>query len=209
MSDNDEDALFQVMMRDVKPLKKRKTIDPIHPKSKKTCKPSPVTEPILAPTQDNLDKERHSLTKKQRLYKPFQAGVTIHYSEDLDEPITSESVLQYQMNQLSPEHQQRLKKGQFKIDSRIDLHGIERFEAQDRLHRYLEHAKSHGLRNLLIIHGKGSKHGETPILKSHLYLWLRHYPAILAMHSAHAKHGGTGALYVLLKKTQKQKNHEK
>lgn len=208
MSDTEDDALFRSLMRDVKPLKKRKTITPTIKKSAITPK-NIIIEPLTPATQDNLDQERHSLTRKQRPYKPFQPGVSIHYSEDLHEPITSESVLQYQMDHLAPEHQQKLKKGQIKIDSRIDLHGVERFEAQDRLHRYLEHAKSHGLRNLLIIHGKGSKHGEAPILKTHLYLWLRHYPAILAMHSAHAKHGGTGALYVLLKKAQKQKNHAK
>lgn len=206
MSNKEDKALFRSLMLDVKPLKKRKTIstsikkNPASPKIK-------IIEPLSPAVQDNLDKEHHSLAKKQRVYKPFQPGVTIHYSEDLQEPITSESILQYQMENLSQEHQQKIKKGQFHIDSRIDLHGIERYEAQDRLHRYLEHAKSHGLRNLLIIHGKGSKHGETPILKTHLYLWLRHYPAILAMHSAHSKHGGTGALYVLLKK--KKKNHEK
>lgn len=206
MSDKEDEALFRSLMLDVKPLKKRKTISTSIKKKPESPKIK-IIEPFSPAVQDNLDKERHSLAKKQRVYKPFQPGVTIHYSEDLQEPITSESILQYQMENLSPEHQQKIKKGQLKIDSRIDLHGIERFEAQDRLHRYLEHAKSHGLRNLLIIHGKGSKHGETPILKTHLYLWLRHYPAILAMHSAHSKHGGTGALYVLLKK--KQKNHEK
>ena len=208
MSEKKDDALFRSLMQDVKPLKKRKTITPVIEKASQA--PQKKVVDMLAPAvQDNLDKERHSLIKKQRPYKPFQSGVTIHYSEDLQEPITSESILQYHMEHLSPEHQQKIKKGQIKIDSRIDLHGIERFEAQDRLHRYLEHAKSHGLRNLLIIHGKGSKHGEAPILKTHLYLWLRHYPPILAMHSAHAKHGGTGALYVLLKKAQKQKNLEK
>lgn len=205
MSNNKNDTLFRSLMRDVKPLKKRKTITPVISKITSTT-PVKVIETQAPAAQDNLDKESLSLIRKQKPYKPFQVGVSIHYSEDLDTPITSESVLQYQMEHLSPEHQQRLKKGQIKIDSRIDLHGVERFEAQDRLHRYLEHAKCHGLRNLLIIHGKGSKHGEAPILKTHLYLWLRHYPVILAMHSAHAKHGGTGALYVLLKKS---KNHAK
>jgi DNA-nicking Smr family endonuclease len=206
MSNSDDHSLFQESMKGVKPLKKSKVITPVHEKkSSKPHQPKELTPPAL-PTQDNLDKQYHSLQKKLNPYKPVYENVTINYSEDLEEPITSESILKFKTENLSPAHVSKLSKGDIRIDSKIDLHGLERFEAQDRLQRFLEHAKSHGLKNLLIIHGKGSKHGETPILKQHLYLWLRHYPALLAMHSAHPKHGGSGALYVLLKKPQKNKN---
>ncbi len=203
MTDAKDHSLFQQFMRDVKPLKKRKTIEPVieKPAPKKTK--ITATSLDLPQTQDNLDKHYNSQNKKLRPYKPVHPTVTINYSADLDEPITSETILKYQTQNLSPNHLDKLVKGQVHIDARIDLHGLERFEAQDRLHRFLDHAKSHGLRMLLIIHGKGSKHGETPILKTHLYLWLRQYPYLLAMHSAHSKHGGSGALYVLLKKAQK------
>jgi DNA-nicking Smr family endonuclease len=206
MSNSDDHSIFRESMKGVKPLKKSKVIPQVHEKkSLKPHHPKELTPPPL-PTQDNLDKQYHSLQKKLNPYKPVYENVTINYSEDLEEPITSESILKYKTENLSPAHVSKLNKGDIRIDSKIDLHGLERFEAQDRLHRFLEHAKSHGLKNLLIIHGKGSKHGETPILKQHLYLWLRHYPALLAMHSAHPKHGGSGALYVLLKKPQKIKN---
>jgi DNA-nicking Smr family endonuclease len=207
MTDSDEHSLFRKSMHGVKPLKKSKVISPVHEKKAISPQKNKEQAPPPLPSQDNLDKQYHSLKKKLMPYKPVYENVTINYSEDLEEPITSESILRYKTENLSPQHLSKLSKGDFRIDSKIDLHGLERFEAQDRLHRYLDHAKSHGLKNLLVIHGKGSKHGETPILKQHLYLWLRHYPSLLAMHSAHPKHGGTGALYVLLKKPQKIKNN--
>jgi DNA-nicking Smr family endonuclease len=207
MSDSDEHSLFRQLMHDVKPLKKTKVIEPVQ---EKKTKPEKIhqqeIETSSVPYQDNLDKQYHSNYKKLTPYQVVHPSTSIHFSEDLQNPITSDSILNYKTENLSDQHFSRLCKGQIQIDSKIDLHGLERYEAQDRLYRYLEHAKSHGLRTLLVIHGKGSRHGETPILKQHLYLWLRHYPSLLAMHSAHAKHGGTGALYVLLKKSHKNKN---
>lgn len=197
-----EAALFREHMRGVQPLKKEKTI------SSKKNNPEVVINStskklVREDTHDNLNKTLYSVEKKLKPYKPFYEGVTIH-ADDLPMQITSESILSYGLERLSAHHQEKITKGMIEINSRIDLHGTDRFEAQDRLNRFLDHAKAHGLRNLLVIHGKGSKHGETPILKQHLFLWLRTYSALLALHSAHAKHGGSGALYVLLRRHTKK-----
>lgn len=206
-SNSDDDIhLFRSLMTGVKPLKKG--LKPLH---FKTQNPRITTQPKssipLQPhnIQDNLDKVPHSLEKKLKKQKSFQPGVTLNISLDYDEQITSTSILKHGLESLSQQHRDRLIKGQLPIDARIDLHGLERFEAQDRLQRFLHHARGHANRTLLIIHGKGSKHGETPILKQHIFLWLRQYHHILAIHSAHPKHGGTGALYAILKKTDSKK----
>jgi DNA-nicking Smr family endonuclease len=52
-----------------------------------------------------------------------------------------------------------------------------------------------------IIHGKGlSSAGKLPVLKGKVDAWLRQMDAVLAFCSARRNDGGTGALYVLLKR---------
>lgn len=206
-SNTDDDIhLFRSHMRDVKPLKKGlKSLQFKENPPAVKVQAKPLISQQELNTQNNLDKIPHSLEKKLKKNKSFQAGVTLNISLDHAEPITSSSILSYGTEALSQQHRDRLIKGLLPIDARIDLHGLERFEAQERLQRFLHHARGHANRTLLIIHGKGSKHGETPILKQHIFLWLRQYPHVLAIHSAHPKHGGTGAIYLILKKSDSKK----
>jgi len=103
----------------------------------------------------------------------------------------------------------RLRRGQLPIEGRIDLHGSTQAEAHDALRAFLIRASGAGKRCLLIITGKGrAKEGGTNaqnrgILKTNVPRWLHEpglKPLILATHSAKPKHGGDGALYVLLKR---------
>ena len=93
----------------------------------------------------------------------------------------------------------RLKRGQVPIEDKLDLHGMNADEASQRLGDFLLHAHQQGRRGLLVVHGKGrgSGHGG-PRLKSLLNRWLRLRPEVVAFCTAQPRHGGTGALYVLL-----------
>jgi DNA-nicking Smr family endonuclease len=200
---DDENSLFRQQMRGVTPLKK----------SKKTT-PKPVNQPVLPKVNLPLTDEympnpiaSPSIEKLIRKTTPAKPGVS--YAKELENqtPITSQSILSFGLDKLAVSHQTKVLKGEVHLDARIDLHGLERFEAQDRLQRFLNHARVHHNRYLLVIHGKGSKHGETPILKQHIFYFLQHYPYVLTLQSAHPKHGGTGALYVILKKPLKHGNN--
>ena len=61
------------------------------------------------------------------------------------------------------------------------------------------------IRCLLILHGKGERSTPRALLKSHVSAWLPQLPAVMAMHSAERRHGGSGALYVLLRKSERKK----
>jgi DNA-nicking Smr family endonuclease len=101
---------------------------------------------------------------------------------------------------------QQLKQGQIRIEKRLDLHGHTVEEALDLLHATLENCQQANKRLVLVIHGKGHySSGKTPVLKNVLNQWLRQSPLVLAFHSAQPKHGGRGAMYVLLK-TKRDKN---
>ncbi len=95
----------------------------------------------------------------------------------------------------------KLRKGQFAIESVLDLHGMTVSVAKKELDNFLDYCQSTNRRCVRIIHGKG--HGSVnkiPVLKNKLNRWLQRYDSILAFCSAPAHDGGTGAVYVIIKK---------
>jgi DNA-nicking Smr family endonuclease len=105
-----------------------------------------------------------------------------------------------------PQHKtlKRLRQGQFTIEDRLDLHGFTIDEAAQALQAFIEHASVNDLRHVIIIHGRGHRSQDNkPVIKAHINHWLRQLDAVLAFHSALPKHGGVGAVYVLLKNMNK------
>lgn len=93
-----------------------------------------------------------------------------------------------------------LRRGQFPIEARLDLHGMTAAHARRALDAFLAGSLAADARCVLIIHGKGlSAPDRPPVLKSGVNAWLRR-PEVLAFCSARPRDGGTGALYVLLRK---------
>ena len=108
----------------------------------------------------------------------------------------------------------KLKQGRYETDARLDLHRMTAAIARRELFWFLEEATRLGLRTVLIIHGKGQTSAEkerSSILKGCTDQWLRELDMVQAFHSAQPQHGGTGAVYVLLRKSEEKKreNREK
>jgi DNA-nicking Smr family endonuclease len=97
----------------------------------------------------------------------------------------------------------KLKSGEFTIQAHLDLHGYVRESAKSALMNFIQNSHAMNLRNLLIIHGRGLKSDQGPVLKENVVKWLTTGTLshlVLAFCSARPCDGGTGALYVLLKK---------
>lgn len=95
----------------------------------------------------------------------------------------------------------RLRRGHYAIESELDLHGCVVAEAREQVALFLKEAQTRGQRCVRIIHGKGlSSAAKLPILKVKVNHWLRQKDAVLAFCSARAVDGGTGAVYVLLRR---------
>lgn len=96
----------------------------------------------------------------------------------------------------------------FVIEARLDLHGYTRDRAHGVLVRFLEAAQTEGKRCVLVITGKGRNRVdglEEGVLRRHVPEWLAMAPLrsiVLETRSAHPRDGGTGALYVRLRKNQ-------
>lgn len=110
----------------------------------------------------------------------------------------------------------KLKHGKTKLDGKIDLHGMTCVEAHEKLFRYLEYAQRGGKRVILVITGKGGpqKQGYADIryqdfessrgvLRREVPMWLSGgamRSMVVSFQDARQSDGGSGALYVVLKR---------
>ena len=129
-----------------------------------------------------------------------QHRVPIHLSNTYTDPVDANSILSYSIPSLPNKRFQQLKNGQIPWEARLDLHGLKADSASDELQNFIANPLQIHTRCILIIHGKGGYSGEPPIIKNYINHWLKQIPDVLAFHSALPREGGTGALYVLLKK---------
>jgi DNA-nicking Smr family endonuclease len=106
---------------------------------------------------------------------------------------------------------QRLARGQVAPDAAIDLHGMCRQEAFVALRSFLARAQQDGAKLVLVVTGKGERGrtldgGEPGILRKSVPQWL-HGPdyrsLVVGFEEASRTHGGTGALYVRIRRRDK------
>lgn len=105
---------------------------------------------------------------------------------------------------------QRFKRGELRIERRLDLHGRKEDEAWEAVQNFIQDSFLHNCRCVLIITGKGihQENGidifaERGVLKDRVPQWLNSSslrPFILSFDYAQPKDGGSGALYILLRR---------
>lgn len=95
----------------------------------------------------------------------------------------------------------KLKSGRYSLQSEIDLHGLTVNEARQELSDFLRAAQERRHLCIRVIHGKGRKQAErSPRLKPAVNQWLQRNKQVLAFCSARTNDGGTGAVYVLMRR---------
>ncbi|RWQ63315.1 Smr/MutS family protein [Mesorhizobium sp.] len=113
---------------------------------------------------------------------------TQHVSHALDEPTL-----------------EKLSKGRLPIEGRVDLHGLTQDEAYSLLFSFLHRAHASGIRYVLVITGKGSSSGGDGVLRRAVPAWLStaaFRPLVSSHDHAARNHGGSGALYVRLRRAR-------
>jgi DNA-nicking Smr family endonuclease len=105
---------------------------------------------------------------------------------------------------LSRKTMKKLKRGELPVQDFIDLHGFTKQEAEVELKAFLIRSYKLGFRCVLIVHGRGLNSPESlPVIKEGLPRWLGQGPIrklVLAFATARPYDGGTGAIYVLLRR---------
>ena len=130
------------------------------------------------------------------------------------EPLDAWYVLAFKRPGIQHGVYKKLRQGRYEIDARLDLHRLSVKQARMDVHSFIQDAMQYGLRTVLILHGKGQRKTEqekTAVLKGYVQHWLQELEEVQAFHSAQAVHGGTGAVYVLLRKSlqKKRENRER
>ncbi|UCI08191.1 Smr/MutS family protein [Mesorhizobium sp. B1-1-8] len=119
--------------------------------------------------------------------------------------VTAKPKTQHVSHALDDQTLDKLAKGRLPIEGRVDLHGMTQDEAYSLLFAFLHRAHAGGIRYVLIITGKGSSSGGDGVLRRAVPAWLS-TPAFRPLVSSHdhaaRNHGGSGALYVRLRRTR-------
>ncbi len=116
------------------------------------------------------------------------------------ETVDPQEVLSFKLDGIQPGVFKKLRQGKYDFDYHLDLHRKTVAEAREQVYQLLRSSARYNYRVLLITHGKGLKSNPPARLKSYLNQWLKQVDLVLAFHSAQARHGGTGSVYVLLRK---------
>ena len=162
------------------------SVGPIKPVAHDRIEPTPARPPARARFRERDEQE----VLRDLLSDNFDPG----------ELETGEE-LWYARGGLQHHTLKRLRRGQFALQAECDLHGLTVVEARQALGGFLHECLARDFRCVRIIHGKGyGSHQRIPILKTKVGGWLRQRDEVLAYCSARPVDGGTGAVYVLLKK---------
>jgi DNA-nicking Smr family endonuclease len=109
-------------------------------------------------------------------------------------PLPADYILSANKVGLSKRQFSKLKQGRIEFNRRLDLHSLSKEQAYLALSRFIDENIANKQACCLIIHGKGQG-----LLKALVNDFLAHNSKIIAYHSANPSHGGTGAVYALLR----------
>ena len=182
----DELNLFRESMGDVKPLKTDQAVVPA---------PVDVTPGM----------------KMRRLAAVNEGGRPLDYlaSEDQVTMVKPWDELSFKKDGVQHGVFKNLRLGKYAIESRLDLHGMGVEFARRRVVEFVRECVSANIRCFLISHGKGEMREKPALLKSCVNHWLQQMEEVLAFHSAQRFHGGFGATYVLLRKSEEKREENK
>lgn len=189
----DEDSVFLDEMSDVTPLQREPRVD-VRSRARHAKDSSLVVRRQAA--VQGKERDRNTLS-----------------GEDIA-PLDSWYVLEFKRPGIQNGVYRKFKQGRYEAEAALDLHRMTVEIARREIFDFLEESHSLGLRSVLVIHGKGESKADkerSSILKGYVDHWLRELDMVQAFHSAQPRHGGTGAVYVLLRKSEEKKreNREK
>lgn len=188
MTTKDERLSFLEQMKDVRRIRKPNRADVETPRDL---------------TPGHLERRRAAVDLPLKDANPLTA--------DMVDPLTAQDVLSWQRPGVQHGVFRKLRLGQYPIEARLDLHRMTVEQARREVFGFIRECVRYGVRSVIVLHGKGERNPDgIAQIKSHLAKWLPELEDVLAFHSAQKHHGGTGAVYVMVRKSEehKQRNRE-
>ena len=187
MSKDDDLALWRKVAETVKPLERRKVR--FRPKTASAAIDI-STGPIAAKPSPKLKTVRRSLTPTR--------------TEKRDAATNRQPVLSHgETAGVDGRTAGRLRRGKLPIEATLDLHGHRQDDAHRALIGFVTAHHAAGRRCLLVVTGKGLRGESGGVLRQKVPLWLNAAPLrdkVLAFDFARPEHGGSGAIYLLLRR---------
>lgn len=161
----------------------------------------PVTHPVpelpQIPERQPPRPESFALPPLTGFRRPSTAGVS------LDLRPTVSGRLAAQRIDMDRKKFGKMKRGKLAPEGRIDLHGMTQAQAHAALTGFMLLSHSIGRRLVLVITGKGPGPSMGGVLRQQVPHWLSLPPLrglVLQLSEAHRSHGGSGAIYVYLRR---------
>lgn len=187
MSDKKDEELFLQEMGDVKPLQQPRKVA-----LKRQDRSALATEARrAAATREQGRDSNHLIGDHVELLDPY-------YPLDFKRSGVQHGVYK------------KLKQGKYPAEARLDLHRMTVEMARKEVFEFIRECARYDLRSLIIVHGKGTHSQSTAAtLKSYVNRWLPDMDEVQAFCSAQPQHGGLGAVYVLLRKSERKKQENR
>jgi DNA-nicking Smr family endonuclease len=175
----DDDAVLEMAMADVTP------ISGVRKLAEKRARPKPML----------VESDEEALVMRQ-------LDELVHGVASFDFTDTSEYIEAIQTG-VDRRLLKKLRKGEFSYQAHLDLHGLNRRQARDKVGEFIRDSVLNHRKCVLIVHGRGlGSKDNIPVIKTKLAAWLTRGAIgkkVLAYTSAMPYDGGTGAVYVLLR----------
>lgn len=186
---SDDDELFRAAMTDVARLK-------VPPKQ-----PTPRSGPTLS------QRARREGAQSERVVAVDPNYLTLGEVKQ----IAPHELVSWKKDGVQEGVFKKLRLGQYPLEGHLDLHRKTVKESRDELFNFVRLAQTRGWRCVLINHGRGERSPTPARIKSYVIAWLTQMPEVLAYHHPERRHGGAGAVYVLLRKSaaQREENRER
>ena len=189
MMQGDDDSFFRSAMADVTPLQRESRVSRESRARRAGLRDPSLSERRAAAVRE-AQPDRNTLGSE---------GIT---------PLDPWYVLSFKRPGVQNGVFRKLRQGRYEALARLDMHRMSVEQARREVFDFIRECYSLGLRSVMLVHGKGdSRVGleNKAILKGCVDHWLRELEVVQAFHSAQPQHGGTGAVYVLLKKSEEKK----
>jgi DNA-nicking Smr family endonuclease len=186
-----EGSAFQEAMDGVAPLKEGERKAVPRPRAQPTAGQLRRRRDAVAKSSEENDRNQLTLGEIERV-NPFD-------------------VLAWKKDGVQPRVFRRLVQGKYPIEATLDLHQRTLKEARDDVFRFISSSSRNGFRSVVIAHGRGDRGDDPAKLKSYVAHWLVQLTDVIGYHSAPRRNGGTGATFVLIRKSpsKKEENRER
>ncbi len=178
----DESDLFKKEMEGVKPIQRKRVVD--------------------APKKQELTDAQ--MARREAAVRDKSKDDNI-LSEDYVDMVGPHDVLSFKRPGVQDGVYRKLRLGKYETEAVLDLHRKSVKEAREEVFDFVRTCLANSVRTVMILHGKGERSDPPALLKSYVNKWLPELDEVMAFHSAQLRHGGSGALYVMLRKSDYQK----